>query len=361
MFYYNEALNIISCLDPGSLSEIEIRHFICDYYISESLFDKAINEFRLIETIFTGDTLPDFLLMTGINIYIIEKNYNKLAEFANRLLQSPSLFSKKYAYETLANLAKFKEDKDEAFNYVMKFKECFDSIEKNISRNAMIHQNSFYNYSLREKENISLREYKNRTKYIYVLSLLALIIIILGVAYFVTYKRKTKLAIHLKEEKIKKIESDLQKIENLQTSEKIETIKIGNSIRTEYLKLIEIKTPYKISIPEELIASNIYDKFKISAQRDNLRIDTEDWAELEKLVLTFYPKFRTTLVMLHSSISDYEYHVSLLTKCHFSNKEISKLTHHSPSSITNTRCRLFEKIFSKKGTAADMDYLIGLL
>ena len=361
MACYNRALDIVSQFEPGSKKEIDVRDNICDYYISERAFDKAIKEYRTMEALYQGDVMPDYLLMTGMNICIIEKDYDKLEKLAHQLLQSSSIYSKKYAYETLAQFSKFKQDTKATFDYVMKFKECFDSIDDSASREAIIHQNSFYNYSLREKENQNLREYKAYTRYLYVFSFSTVVIIILGLFNFIAYKKQTKLTIYLREEKIKQIEQKLKELEKLQSSEKEKATVVGDNIKADFLKLIEINTQYKCTLPEGIVSSSIYNQFKASAKSNVVRIDDEDWCNLEKLVLSYYPKFKATLVMLFSSINDYEFQICLLTKCQFSNKDISTLTYHSASSVTNTRSRLFEKIFSKKGSASDMDRLIALL
>ena len=41
--------------------------------------------------------------------------------------------------------------------------------------------------------------------------------------------------------------------------------------------------------------------------------------------------------------------------------DIAQLTAHSKQSVTNTRSRLFEKTFGRKGTPADWDRLVSSL
>lgn len=247
------------------------------------------------------------------------------------------------------------------YHYANEHKKCVDSLNLQASANAVIHQNSLYNYALREKENISLIGYKNKTRYLYALSMLSLIVIALILYSYYSYRKKTKLLSLIQEEKIKKIEAELQKLEKNQISDLEQTVKISDEIRSDYLKLMEIKAPNEYILPEEIITSDIYKKLKSAIKNTDIHINEKDWVELEKIAVLCYPKFKTTLTILYSSISDYEYRICLLTKLKFGKKEIADLTYHSPSSVTNTRSRLYEKMFLKKGTASDMDYLISLL
>ena len=354
---YDKSLKIATELkNKGYQQNIFFRKI--DYYFTTGDLEKAKLEFNSAN--YSSKNISDFELMVAINFFLSEEKYDKAKKYSIKLKNSNSIYSQKFAYSTLADIAKYKNSLD-IYKYTIKYKSCIDSIDKYASRNAVIHQNSFYNYALREKENLLLIGYKDKTKYLYVLSMLSLIVIALILYSYYSYRKETKLLSLIQEDKIKKIEAELQKLEKNQISDLVQTVKISDEIRSEYIKLIEIKAPNEYILPEEIITSDIYIKLKSAIKNTDIHINEKDWVELEKIAVLCYPKFKTTLTILYSSISDYEYRICLLTKLKFGKKEIADLTYHSPSSVTNTRSRLYEKMFLKKGTASDMDYLISLL
>lgn len=326
--------------------------------------------------------------MTGINIYIIKKDYPKLEKYAQQLLTSKSIYCKKYAYETLADLSKYKGEKEEAFVYVMKFKECFDSIDDSASRNAIIHQNSFYNYTLREKENIKLRD-KQFT--IIALSVCSIFILMFLVFVFVRVNRKTKrknLALNeqnktlqdtcdnLEIEKQRLLsEQDQMKIYLTQQLNKISLLETDNKLFRRSLLETEITDEINQQIllkiknintdnyqpNREILDSDIYVLFKRASNDENVKITENNWSELDMLVNKIHTDFKNKLTYLSENISMADYRMCLLIKCKFPIKEISKITSKVPNAVTNQRKRLYKKLFGVEGTPNDLDrYIISL-
>ena len=64
-------------------------------------------------------------------------------------------------------------------------------------------------------------------------------------------------------------------------------------------------------------------------------------------------------VLAHGSL--YARRVSMLLRLGKTPTDIAQQTAHSKQSVTNTRSRLFEKTFGRKGTPADWDRLVSSL
>ncbi|MBQ7942000.1 MAG: tetratricopeptide repeat protein [Muribaculaceae bacterium] len=388
IFYLDKALKIAKALKDTPKCEIEIRTSIVDYYIKWGYYEKAKTEFNAIEQIIQEKDFPDYLLMTGINIYIIEKNYDKLAEFANRLLQSHFINSKMYAYEIHAELAKFKGNKDDAFDNIMKYKTCLDSIDNNVSREAVIHQNSFYNYSLKEKENTKLKNRQLTITFTAICSILVLIIFVLVVIYInrvikrinntlsVENKQLHNTCESLEQEKhILLSEKELMKMNLTQQLNKISLLETNiESIRTSLsekeitdkinkqilLKIENIDTDKYIP-DNEIINSEIYALFKQKSRGEKLNITESHWEELDMLINRVCIDFRNKITYLSENISTADYRICLLVKCKFSVKEIAEITSRIPNAVTNQRKRLYKKLFGVEGSPNDLDrYIISL-
>ena len=161
--------SVIQCYDKsleiaqktGSQRNIvEQTLMIVEYYLKVGSVDKAISLYSNIEE---SDFITDYAYIIGIKVAINSGDYNKAESLSKTLSERGSIYSKKFAYNTLRDIAKYKGDKVKYHLYIDKYSDAIDSIQWLSSRDAVIHQNSFYNYSLREKENQVLREYKNKT------------------------------------------------------------------------------------------------------------------------------------------------------------------------------------------------------
>ena len=84
---------------------------------------------------------------------------------------------------------------------------------------------------------------------------------------------------------------------------------------------------------------------------------TADWQQLEALFSQSLPHFLPRLQEF-CRLSLQERRVSMLLRLGKTPTDIAQLTAHSKQSVTNTRSRLFEKTFGRKGTPADWDRLV---
>lgn len=127
-------------------------------------------------------------------------------------------------------------------------------------------------------------------------------------------------------------------------------------IEQEQRSLPEPVRKAKNTVEEDFHHSDFY----ISLHRkiaNGERLNKEDWNEIENQLKNVYPRFVSTLFNLHS-MSQVEYRVCLLLKLNVGLTEMSNVLCKDKSSISNTRRRLYEKVFDKKGTGKDWDEFI---
>ncbi len=89
-------------------------------------------------------------------------------------------------------------------------------------------------------------------------------------------------------------------------------------------------------------------------------LNKDEWQQLEQQVNEHYPDFTRRLFSFRQ-LNEQEYHVCLLLKAGAAPAAIALLTAHSKQSVTNSRSRLFEKTFGRKGTTAEWDEFIKTL
>lgn len=100
--------------------------------------------------------------------------------------------------------------------------------------------------------------------------------------------------------------------------------------------------------------SIIYNRFKYLEQHTRDKVTQKDWADLETLLENLV----IGLAELKHKLNMKEYHICLLIKLNFSPSTISSIIGTSLSDITNSRTRMFAKIFKKEGKAKDFDNFI---
>lgn len=85
-----------------------------------------------------------------------------------------------------------------------------------------------------------------------------------------------------------------------------------------------------------------------------IRLGNDDWTEIERRLNEVYPNFSTHLQNLYK-MSDIEHQVSILIKMRIPPTSIATVLMRDVSTISTIRMRLYQKVFSKKGSAKDWD------
>lgn len=87
------------------------------------------------------------------------------------------------------------------------------------------------------------------------------------------------------------------------------------------------------------------------------KLNPNEWTDLEQQLKVAFPGFTSKLHSLHK-LSEIEYRVCLLLKIKISPNEMATLLNKSQSAISSIRSRLYQKVFGKKGGAKDWDTFI---
>ena len=86
-----------------------------------------------------------------------------------------------------------------------------------------------------------------------------------------------------------------------------------------------------------------------------------DWKDLRNLIKQELPTFYALVNSEDTILSEFECDVCMLIKIQVSSSDIAKLKQCSPAYITQTRKRVYKKLFNKKGRADELDeYILSL-
>ena len=356
LYCYKQALDLNNKSELNLQREIDIRSSIVDLYVYQKDYNKAQQEYVLFDSIST-DIKQDDVYYTKINFNIFNKQYDKAQELAQELTKSQSVASRLFAFSTLANYAKYTGNETKAYDYIMESYKCQNELNKNVSRNAVIHQNSLYNYALREKENISLKNKQGYFKNTILICVIVIVAISLISLWGYNRNRSLKRQLTLQLSKIARLEYK-DELNIPATDEKKSVSELKNDIKESLLSLTRNVDFSNYCVSESVLSSSIYEKLKEALKNDRFAISESDWVELDRIINISYPEFKTNLYNLYGNISAHEYRICLLIKCKMGSTEIGKLTFRDKTSIASTRKRLYKKIFCEDGSAKDLDLFI---
>ena len=355
--YIKTSLNIAICQNYSLIDVIESRIILIDCYLEKSEYELARTEFSNIEQYLEDDNICNSVLATGINMYLLDCDFNNAEKLSLRLIQRGNLYGNKIGYRVLANIREMQNQIDESKEYTALYRDCLDSINAQSSKDAVIYQNSFYNYSLRERDNAILKN-KQRLSHYIIVSIIFICILIFLLLLLITERNKSlRRQLELQLSRIQFLENNGNKIEPVITSTKsIEQLK--TDLEEKYRNFVKDVAIADYKVSEMVLSSSIYLKIKESLSSTNISLNEDDWFELDKIINTAYPKFKINLYYMCDNISTHEYHICLLIKCKMGSTNIGKLTFRDKTSIASTRKRLYRKFFLEDGSANDFDKFI---
>ena len=215
--------------------------------------------------------------------------------------------------------------------YTDYYKNTLDSVYKITATEAVARMNSLYNYQIREKENIRLKDENQKKQNLILILFTAVLFSIVIISYTIVYTKEKRRALRFK---LEKYEMLLQEENKRPAEEKHQ--RTNNIINSEIYGQIRqiINDPYK-----------------------SLRMSDELWEELSCEVKNTYPNFDNRLREL-CKMSVLDYRVCLLIKIGANPTDIAHLTFKSKSGIGSIRRKLYERAFGKKGESKDWDNVI---
>ncbi|MDR1200920.1 MAG: hypothetical protein LBL58_04705 [Tannerellaceae bacterium] len=363
---YKKALEMKNQQIVDAIS-VELGHV----YIDLGKLDSAKIVFSRI-----ADLKDDAIYLNGLGtIYQLTSQPDSARFYFLQALQEPrpsqSVYLKSAVNRALATLEAEEGNYYSAFNYAQKSLELRDSIKKITRTEAIGKINALYNYQLTEEQNMRLVK-NNKTKSGLLIGAVIFMVIIIY-SYF-RYVKKHKRIVGEQEERLADLkneqyknsreyvlenEKEISKLELLQQTEgdeekltsQIELLRIANQeiqIVQNKRKLLELL----------LSGSDIYQLFHQAPYQNNTSITVANWAELKDMIDKTYDGFTKQIYTLCPKISEHELHICYLIKIHIQVKDIARLLNRSASAISNSRVRLYKKIYREDGNPEMLDKFI---
>ncbi|MBO7137046.1 MAG: hypothetical protein J6V92_01100 [Bacteroidaceae bacterium] len=246
--------------------------------------------------------------------------------YYNKVLARGSLYARRGAHRQLADYALDMGQIEEANAHIQQYGMLSDSILGENDADALRRMTALYDYSLRERENVRLE------KLVMFVSVAALVLILI-LTFFIFYYRKKREVFRLKLQQMEMLVAEHQNKPERISAEEQSTLNQAPIVQHIHGLLADVHQPIMTS---------------------------DDWQQLEALFSQSLPQFLPRLQEF-CRLSLQERRVSMLLRLGITPMDIGQLTAHSKQSVTNTRSRLFEKAFGRKGSPADWDQLVSSL
>ena len=361
LVYYKQALDLTDFNSKCKGKRLHILMHLANYYINTNDTINAVSAYNELERIATKQKKLNLIKRLGLRIGAFLNDSEICGSIAGNLVNSQSVYDKKDAYGVLFQLALKNNQPDKIHEYAEKYIEAIETINNNSSKNAVIHQNSLYNYSLREKENAKLKKSQSALTIGILITVVVCVLLLLILSTIHMRAKKVKMELVLQKSRIEQLK---QKIENVtngniyenpldKTSDSLKEI-----LKNEFDNIISgVDESTRIPV-ERILTSDVFMRIKNALYTENYNLNESDWSELSDIVNEEYHNFRNKLYLLNNKISAHEYRVCLLIKCGFSPNETSKLLNRSKEAISSTRRRLCYKCFLVKSSPENFDKFI---
>ena len=243
--------------------------------------------------------------------------------YYEQLLTCGTVFTQQAAHRALAERALQQGNNALALSHLQKYEQLTDSVHKANDAEALRKTAALYDYTQHERQSASLRQRLTMTIALVVILLLSV------VALFFFFSRR-RMHYQLKVERLEQL---LEKYRQQGDKEGVST------------------APFLSGTP---IRQHIERLLSDYAQQP---MNDADWHQLEESVLQEDATFMSRLQEF-CRLTPQERKVCLLLKLDISTAGIAQLTAHTKQSVSNTRSRLYEKAFGRKGKPAQWDEFI---
>lgn len=243
--------------------------------------------------------------------------------YYEKVLAHGSLYARRGAHRQLADYALEMGLTKEANAHTQQYGELTDSMLGENDAEALRRMTALYDYSLRERENVRLEK-------LVMLVSSATLVLILILTFLIFYYRKKREVFRLRLQQMELLVAEHQNKPERITAE--EQNALGKASIVQHIRQL------------------------LTDARQPAMTD-EDWKQLEALFALSLPQYLPHLQEF-CRLSLQERRVSMLLRLGIAPMDIGQLTAHSKQSVTNTRSRLYEKTFGRKGTPADWDRLV---
>ena len=308
IYYYSQALDFGGhTRHPENIVPYS-RNALCDIYIQIEEYDKALE-------LLSRDSTDD---ANWAYWHLGQEHIDSAIWYFKRIDGRYGVYGQSETLHHLALLEESKGNTQEAMLYYKQRDAIYDSIRVLSQVEATQKVNAQYNLNLIKKERDEIAQKKREAWFLF--GALLAFGLMAGAFAFRLYKNS--------QNEKRRLADRIQLLRGYAVNKNLYDSPVANHFR-------------------QLLKANPYHQ-----------PDAKDWKELTTLIETEIPGFRKALSNEAYTPSDIEYDVCMLIKIQIPLSDIARLKHCVPSYITQIRKNVYKNLFSKKGSANELDEYI---
>ena len=376
LYYYRKAFNLAQAIHNQFLMDL-IQNQMASLYVQQKKYSLARKALQPSLNNIQGHSKSGIYSIAS-DLYYKMGQIDSASYYYKEILSCGTIYAKQAAQHGLAEIAIQERHPQEALDHLDHYLVCTDSVQKLHDAEAIRKTQALYNYQLREKENTRLKTENGQQRLWILSSGLALLFLFSAFILYRERGRRKSLQLKIQLEKVENLrkESYQQSQQTLEKNkeqinelaEQIKALQEKNGLQAKLLQAqkeqieksnILIKARQEKQKTEEAVfyESEIYIYFWDSRHEDHLKITQEQWKALQAEINNVYTDFTQRLLRLHP-FNEFELHICLLLKIHFSTTSIANFTAHTKSAVVSARKRMFEKVFLKSGKPEEWDAFV---
>ena len=297
------------------------------------------------------DGMKSPVYVMAAEIFKKESDQDSCLYYCQKLLSVGTIYAREYAARELLDHYSQVGDMEKVRHYLALYKEMSDTVRTVTATQSVAKMRYLYDYTLREKENQSLRQASKEKTYIFIIILSVSFLIILYVISMNERKQKKCTEYNLLNNHL------ITLYENASKAYRCEKAQMKGRISELESKLDILSS--RVNAPDYDVEAKriaIYDMIneKVSGKKT---LTPKDWTSIEQIIDNMYPHYKSRLYSF-CNLSARDYHVCMLIKLGFANSDIATIMSRSASAISLLRLNMYERFFGKRGSAKDFDRFI---
>lgn len=377
VYYSQKALDF--ALEKGMTSMAQVAQGqLASLYLGFEQYDRVEAYLREAFKDINGVSRSGLYSMAA-KLYNYTGRLDSAVYYWTELLDCGTVYAKRIAHFALAQVAMRRKDFDAALEHFVQYQVYDDSIRHLTDVETIRRAHALYNYRLREKENLHLKEERQQRVWLFYGSL-GICILFLAFAFaYVQYARRKKSELAARLEKANRIKEELQqrseqfvweneqKVADLERKlrEADDTLRMQLELQRERMlheneqarAALEMQKQVAEVIEKSDIRKELLARLSV-ANKCVKQLRQADWERIEKEIHILCPDFKEKLYALYTGFSEHEYHICLLIKLGIRPGEIAVLTAHGKESITAARRRMYKKVYGVEGEPRNWDDVV---
>lgn len=342
LFYYNEASALLKTLDNKLVLAQNLVN-LGNIYESQKAYDQALESFQQALIASKSAGLQYGIVMSKLNLgnlYRLRNQYDSSEMYLMQTLEMSEQMGLKrekgYILERLSWLARDRKDFKRAYEWAIQSKSISDSILTANAKKESLDLKEKYESAKQENELIRLKAEGQRSFFIIVSVIMALLFV--GILYIYSlYRQKKLLNEKLVAESENKVLSESMDVKDMElTNQALQLVQLKKFLKARQDKLVQSLERMDDKALEKdklLLTSELNtDKFGIHAEDLETRINVNN-EDLYKKLLSHYPDLKPAELKLCAYL-----------RLNLSTKEIADITSKSVRTIEATRYSIRKKM-----------------